>query len=148
MERNQRAAQIHRLFVVASLVMWVGLFALSHRATAMEAGAGGPKAQAATPATPAPVPGLPALPPAVPSNPAAPTGSGSPAAPTTPGSSTSSTAQSGDPASLSIDLGNQIDKPSSSVMIIIGLTLLSLAPSIVVWMSDAARPQYSYSEFV
>jgi flagellar biosynthetic protein FliP len=136
MERNQRAAQIHRIFVIGSLVMWVGLFALSHRAMAVEAAsASGTKTEATTPAT---IPGLPALPPAVPSSPTgAPVAAGS-SIPATPGSPTT-TAQSGGPASLSIDLGNQADKPSSSVMIIIGLTLLSLAPSIIIMMTSFTR---------
>jgi flagellar biosynthetic protein FliP len=118
MERNQRAAQIHRFFVIASMVMWVALFALGHRAMAADA------------------PTLPSLPAAVASGPA-----DVPAVPTA-GSATGSstaTAQSGGPASVSIDLGNQVDKPSSSVMIIIGLTLLSLAPSLIIMMTSFTR---------
>jgi flagellar biosynthetic protein FliP len=82
-------------------------------------------------AAPAPTPnassttGTPATP-ATPDRPAAPAAPVAPAAPAAPGS-------------VSINLGSTLDKPSESVTIIIALTLISIAPALLMMMTSFTR---------
>jgi flagellar biosynthetic protein FliP len=113
--------------------------------TALLTFGGHAKPAAAAPTTPAPstaptvtLPGAPAPTPttAAPSVPA-PTAPSAPTATTVPApNGTSPTAGSGQ---ISINLGGTLTKPSDSLTIIIGLTLLSVAPALLIMMTSFTR---------
>lgn len=127
--------KLHRLLLAAALVAFAALFLFSHTAGAQSA--------------PTPTVPIPSLPPAVPSATVATPTVPTPTAPviTTPSGSangTGTTANTGagderDDATLSIDLGKTVERPSQSVLIIIGLTLLSIAPSLLIMMTSFTR---------
>src|SRR3954447_11629674 len=69
---------------------------------------------------------------AVPKQPAAPPAPATPAAPGTPATPVA-------PGAVSINLGSTLDKPSESVTIIIALTLISIAPALLMMMTSFTR---------
>lgn len=114
-------AALHRALAIGGLALWVILFGLSARAGA----------QTVEP---------PVLPPAVPSvglpgTPEAPTVPG----PDLPGATAPDASGSGGPASVSLQLPDVTGQPSNSVLIIIGLTLLTLAPSLLILTTSFTR---------
>lgn len=127
LERNPRAARLHRMGVVASLAVWTVLFAVAHRADAQAV----PENPAE--AVPIEIIQLPDLPAAVPSS-GATTGIVD-----VPDVDVPQTPNPEEPASLSVDLGDQGEGASNSVLIIIGITLLSLAPSLIIMMTSFTR---------
>lgn len=129
--RTSRAyARVNGWVKLATVVAWCTLFGLSHGASAQTVS----------------VPEIPALPTAVATGTGGATSTGTGGAvasdidPATGVAvpSGSSTATTGG-AALSLDLGDQAGKPSQSVLIIIGLTLLSVAPSLVIMMTSFTR---------
>jgi flagellar biosynthetic protein FliP len=163
-----RIGSAHRIFKLLSVVVWATLFVCAHGAGAQEAvpsggaakdsttpyaipvlpeavpsGSGAaPKsatalAGAVTPAAPAtprvsiPTANIPSA--AIPSAAIPSVATPTPASPVTPASPGSK------PATIGIDLGDSINKPSNSVLIIIGLTLISLAPSLLMMMTSFTR---------
>jgi flagellar biosynthesis protein FliP len=160
------SGRFHRWLKLASVLVWTVLFGLAHGAGAQEAV---PTATIPTATVPSATVGfaIPDLPTAVrsaavalaadPSVAAAPAAPGAPVAPAVPSAAASGAAAggaavsdgsgtgsavptgTGGAATIGIDLGGQGDKPSTSVMIIVALTVLSLAPSLLIMMTSFTR---------
>ncbi len=118
---DPRVAAVHRVLAIGGLALWVILFGASARAGAQ-------------PVTP------PVLPPAVPSV-DAPTAPAAPTVPavTVPGVGGAGATAPGGPASVSLQLPDVTGQPSNSVLIILGLTLLTLAPSLLILTTSFTR---------
>ena len=119
----------HLRRLAAGALLFVGALIVS---------AGGASAASAAPApgAPQPSPGVPSV--ATPAAPSIPTPKtpAAPAVPTVPAAPSAPTAPSGQ---VSINLGNSLSKPSDSVTIIIALTLLSVAPALLMMMTSFTR---------
>jgi flagellar biosynthesis protein FliP len=115
--RDHRAASVHRVLTIGATLLWVVLFALAGRAGAQ--------------ATPD-LPQIPDIPSAVPSGGDA--NAPSVATPTPPAVDTPSSG-----ASVDLQLPDVEGNPSTSVLIVLGLTLLSLAPSLIIMTTGFTR---------
>jgi flagellar biosynthetic protein FliP len=141
-----RIGGLHRAMRFGAVAVWAILFICAHgagAATTPSANPGDlptavPSNQSATPNAATQPFAIPDLAAAVPSQtPPAVSIPTAPQNPAVPGGSSSS--GSNGTAAIGIDLGNQLNKPSNSVIIIVALTLLSLAPSILVMMTSFTR---------
>ncbi|MGE0306574.1 MAG: flagellar type III secretion system pore protein FliP [Acidimicrobiia bacterium] len=165
------AGKIHRSLKMASVITWMAVFVLAHRAGAQEAtsttaspvasvqlpsiGASDPSStdpavsaaaadaaalQSSSGQIPAAIASIGAQQFAIPA--AVATGAATPSISVPSVQDPTGTIAPGEvtePATIGIDLGTQADKPSTSVMIIVGLTLLSLAPSLLIMMTSFTR---------
>ncbi|MGE0879204.1 MAG: flagellar type III secretion system pore protein FliP [Acidimicrobiia bacterium] len=134
-----RVHRLNRIFATLPLLLFMVVFALGHRVDAQT--------------SPTPQVSIPVLPPAIPSATTPSVAVTTPTVPnitapsitapviSVPGASTTvaGTTAGSDPATLSIDLGNSVEKPSSSVLIIIALTVMSIAPSLLIMMTSFTR---------
>ena len=118
LRRRPLAARAHRILSLAALALWVVLFVLSQSAGAQT-----------------PTPDIPQLPPAIPTAPTP--GAGGPQTPVVPAPQAPAAPDGG--ASIDIALPDVQDDPSTSVLIVIGLTLLTLAPSLLIMTTSFTR---------
>src|SRR5579875_796412 len=120
-----RRLQVRVGHVVGGLLVLAAAVALVQSSTSGRAGAlppGGPGSTQAASST---------LTPVTAQSPAAPQ---PPAQPLAPG-----TGQTGQGGSVSVNLGGSLGKPSTSITIIIGLTLLAVAPSLLILLTSFTR---------
>jgi flagellar biosynthesis protein FliP len=136
---HPRLAKTYQLGLAAMSLLFVILFAMAHRANAQnDPSTIDTPAVSVAPSTPSiatavrsqPTSGANGIPTAVPSGSSAtPNSPDAPVRPVTPSSNTD----------LSVDLTGLKDNPNQSVIIIVGLTLLSLAPSLLVMLTSFTR---------